>query len=477
MRSTSRKALAGRIAAAALFMCASNAAAQNPLTVRVESAGKPLAGALVAIVNSQNLVVKESLSSSSGSVTLDAPAGEYRVRVRRIGYRPFYSDPLTVPRSSPLVLTVESPRIVLQQMVVSASSQCGKINPDAATLAELWEEISKALRASQLTMEDLRNYARAETYRREIDGDGIVLANESQAVPIARNRPFGSPDPRALVSLGYVRGNEAAGWQFFGPDERVLLSDQFASTHCFRATRDKTKPGMIGVAFKPVPKREQADIDGVLWIDEASSELREITFKFVNAGTVTRYKAGGYSKFSRVPSGAWIVNDWQLKMPRLVSRAGSSIVEASGFVETGGRLISVEEAAAPPKVDSAALVDQTLPRLVEWTRICGAPPDSAYENTKGIIHGYVRDETGHPIEKAAVTIFFREFKPLPTTSAAVYPLRVNVETGYDGHYTACGFKRMSVGTVSASYSGFISDRVDFNFDKSLTARRDLILKR
>ena len=244
-------------------------------------------------------------------------------------------------------MSVESPRVVLQEMIVGASSQCGRINPDAATLAELWEEISKALRASQLMTTDLKGIARSETYKREVDGDGVVLVNDASAVPVTSNRPFGSPDPAALVSKGYVRGDIVRGWEFFGPDEKVLLSDGFASTHCFRALRDKTKPELIGVAFRPVPKRSQGDIEGVIWLDQKSAELREINFNFVNAGELTRFRPSGYSRFTRMPSGAWIVSDWRLRMPRLVEARGSiARITSSGFVETGGRLIPVDDSAA-----------------------------------------------------------------------------------------------------------------------------------
>ena len=473
--------------------------------------------------------------------------GDYRIRVRRIGYRPYYSEVIKVPRATPVEVTVESPRVVLQKIVVGASAQCGRINPDAAALAELWEEISKALRASQLTAGDLRGIVRSESYKREVDGDGVVLSNIVTPAAVGSNRPFGAPDPEALVALGYVRGDLVRGWEFFGPDEKVLLSDGFASTHCFRSLRDKTRPGLVGMSFRPAPKRTKGEIEGVIWLDQQSSELREITFNFVNAGELTRFRPSGYSRFTRLPSGTWIVSDWRLRMPKLVEARGESgRVVASGFVETGGRLITTEEAAATRRSyvrgvvfdslasrplsgarvtlgsatvdtdqngnfvinDAAsgtttvsfthALVEElgmmsiivpveisgdtarislgTPSRRTAWTRICGSAPDSSFENTRGVIHGYVRDGAGKPVERAAVTVLFTEFKAAPTTSTNAYPLRVDVVTGSDGHYAVCSLKRMSVGNVAAQYGGVRSTRSDFNFDKSLIVRRDLVLK-
>ena len=547
-RSTRSSALQRIVALlVAITICGVSADAQQSFVVRVETGGAPLNGALIALVGANNAVAAERLSTASGSASFDVAPGEYRVRVRRIGYRPFYSAMVSVPRSTPLVLTVESPRVMLKQVVVGASSQCGRINPDAATLAELWEEISKALRASELTPTDLRG-ARAEYYRREVDGDGVILSNDVRPMAVGSNRPFGAPDPGALVTRGYVRGDLVRGWEFFGPDEQVLLSDGFASTHCFRALRDKNKSGLIGVAFRPVPKRSQADIDGVIWLDQESSELREISFNFVNAGEITRFRPGGYSRFTRLASGAWIVSDWRLRMPRLVEARGAiSSVTASGFVENGGRVVMIEETAAAgrayvrgtvydslssrplsgarvklgsvtvdadrdgtftfadvekgtamvsiahPAIDElglAALVQRldiagdtvritlaTPSRRTAWTRICGSAPDSSFENTRGILHGYVRDESGNALSNAAVTISFTEYKPMPTTTEAVYPMRMNVVTGSDGHYAACRLKRMSVGKVTATNQTMTALRSEFSFDKSLITRRDLVIKR
>ena len=73
--------------------------------------------------------------------------------------------------------------------------------------------------------------------------------------PITVTRPFGAVDPGRLSRDGYVIGDPTIGWSYFGPDETVLLSDQFAATHCFRLVRDPLRAHEIGVAFEPVPKR------------------------------------------------------------------------------------------------------------------------------------------------------------------------------------------------------------------------------
>src|SRR5687767_10959376 len=100
-----------------LAILASAAAAQSQqpeLRVRIElDSQTPLSGALVGLIDATDRVAVEALSSVTGWVTLGATPGTYRARVRRIGFRPFYSEPVTIPRSSELILRVESPRVVL----------------------------------------------------------------------------------------------------------------------------------------------------------------------------------------------------------------------------------------------------------------------------------------------------------------------------------------------------------------------------
>jgi hypothetical protein len=190
------------------------------------------------------------------------------------------------------------------------------------------------------------------TYRREFGRRGEVVSRDSSIKPIQGQRPFGVPDPSSLLRRGYVRGSPETGWEYFGPDEGVLLSDDFAATHCFRVVRDrKNRDGQIGVAFEPAPGRTLSDIKGILWVDEKTSELRDIGFVYVNAGVLTRFEPGGFTKFRRVASGTWIVSEWQLRMPRLELKFGfRDSIDQIGTIENGGFLVgdAVNPASIPP---------------------------------------------------------------------------------------------------------------------------------
>ncbi len=340
----------------AIFVTTSALEAQAPtagLRVRVEgSPGVALPGALVALLGASDNVVAEGVAGLDGRRTLAAPGGSYRVRVRRIGYRPFISGGVTLPHPDELVLQVETQRVVLSTMVVSASFRCGAIDPNAQTLSAVWDEIAKALSASRLTTTDLAGIAFSRIYRMETDRFGKVTATDSSLQRVGANPPFGAVDAVVLAEKGYVIGDEASGWDHFGPDEVVLLSDQFAATHCFRLVRDAAHAGQIGVAFEPVPRRTVSDIKGVLWVDEGSSELRQIDFHYVNAGIFDRFNGGGFTHFRRMPSGAWIVDEWKLRMPRLQRFLGTGSLADTGprivvigYIETGGGIIAPPERA------------------------------------------------------------------------------------------------------------------------------------
>ena len=328
------------------LLAAGSVVAQSPaadLRVKLESPeGAAVPGALVALIDARDSVVAEGLSDERGMRILRAREGSYRVRVRRIGYQPFISLPVSLPRSGDLVLRIESPRVVLQSIVVNSKSQCKRSDRDARSLSVVWDEIDKALRASQITTSDLSGSGWAMTYHQESAADGTVISSDTSVFPITVTRPFGAVDPGRLSRDGYVIGDPTIGWSYFGPDETVLLSDQFAATHCFRLVRDPLRAHEIGVAFEPVPKRTVADITGVLWVDEATAELREIVFRYVNARPISEFDAGGFTRFRRSATGRWLVDDWRLRVPRLEMRPASYSRRfvAVGYADNGGGILS-----------------------------------------------------------------------------------------------------------------------------------------
>jgi hypothetical protein len=332
--------LGGVIAALSAPQLLPAQAPEADFRVRLEASdGSRIPGALIALLDSSQTVVREGVSNEDGMRVLRAPAGSYRVRVRRIGFLPYLSDPVTVAQGSDVLLRVNSPRVLLETIVVTSRSKCGPIDPNERILAVVWDEIAKALRTSQLVARDFSDYSASFTYRKTLSARRVVVSSDTTFRPVGNAKPFGVRDASLLAAHGYVVGNENAGWLYYAPDEAVLLSDQFAASHCFQVVRDKNRKGQVGIEFKPVPARVVPDIAGVLWVDERTAELRELIFRYVNAGALERFKAGGFARFRRVPSGSWIVDSWALSGPILQKSIEiPADLKVVGYVEDGGGL-------------------------------------------------------------------------------------------------------------------------------------------
>ena len=321
--------------------CLHSQDATGSIRVRaVDTNGIPVRGALAALIAPDGNTVVERLTDDSGFRILTATPGSYKVRIRRIGYEPFISSPISVPYEGELKIAVSGAQVSLATVVVTAGSQCRHTEVDQRAIGQLWEEISKALLGADLARTDFSDLGWIKVYKKEVGSRGKLVSLDTSLRKVGDARPFAASDPRTLATRGFVRGNLTVGWEYFAPDEKVLLSREFADTHCFSIVRDKKRSREVGVGFEPSPERKVGEVAGVIWLDEQSAELREIVFRFVNIGEVSRFKPGGTVHFRRLPSGAWIVDDWKLTFPVLELSVGSlERLIQSGYVENGGTIV------------------------------------------------------------------------------------------------------------------------------------------
>jgi hypothetical protein len=334
------KALAVIWGAILCFVATPESVRAQGIQIRVvdSTTAMPLGGALVALLDARGAVVAEALTSENGFRTFFAPAGPYRIRVRRIGFRPSLSGRVDLSPARVLTVAVQSEPVVLSTIVISARTSCRSLRAETSqALATVWGEVTKALEASRLTVGDLRGIGRGWTYIRTTGSSTVRDTSDTTFFTLSNQRPFAAIDPDTLAGAGYAIGDPLSGWSYFGPDETVLLSPSFARTHCFRLVRELAEPGLIGVAFESVRGRSTPDIAGVVWIDQRTSELRRIVFRYVNAGFISQYGGGGETRFVRLPSGAWLISSWHLRVPRPEMRRYR--VARDGFQENGGGLL------------------------------------------------------------------------------------------------------------------------------------------
>jgi hypothetical protein len=349
----------------------------------------PMPGVIVTLIDSAGAVVDRTLTTNAGTFRLrtEKPA-TYRLRALRVGFQPTESPAFALARGQLLEQSIEltSSAVALSAQRVEAQRRCD-MNPDSSSAAfGAWEEARKALDAALLTR-DRRHILEIVRYDRSTSvRTGAVLTESEAEQRGTTSRPFVAVPLADLDTMGYVYDTREFT-TFRAPDEKVLLSEQFAATHCFRLAQPKA-PDEVSVAFEPVGNRKLADIVGTLVLDRKSAALRRLEFTYVNVPRdVEREEAGGRVFFRALPGGAWIVDRWTMRFPmfeRVVKQLpnrGTDILRREeelklyAMQESGGEVSEVS--------DGNTIVWQTeRPHLV----------------------GSVRDGRGAPIPGATVTI-------------------------------------------------------------------------
>ncbi len=326
------------VALAALMASVAIASPLRAQTIRGRlvsaDSSRPVAGAIVVLRDSSNADIGRTLSGANGSFVIRMPApGLYRLRTLRIGFRPGDFGPYRMDASDDveLLLPLADTPISLAEIRVAGQNECRARDKGGAATLAVWEEARKALVATVLTRTDLKPIVTLANYERVVDpGTGRL---QSQAVRVLRGastRPYVSPlQPDEYAVRGYVEG-DASGVMYRAPDADVLLSDSFAAHHCFRLTSaaDSTQ---VALAFRPTRQESgRIDIGGTLLVDRRTGELRSLEFQYVGlSDVVTDAGAGGRMAFVRLPTGAWVIADWELTAPRVISVRGYRN-EASG---------------------------------------------------------------------------------------------------------------------------------------------------
>jgi hypothetical protein len=186
-------------------------------------------------------------------------------------------------------------------------------------VAALWDEVRKALTATQLTTAAALYRFNLRQYERELDPKTLsVRRSRSWERTGLNEEPYGSLPAESLATHGYVQVTREGTW-YYAPDARTFLSDAFMRTHCLRpAEPSAERRGLVGLAFEPVEKRDRTDVRGVLWLDARTAELEYLEFGYTGLPrNVSEHFFGGRVEFDRLPSGAWVVQRWHIRMPKL----------------------------------------------------------------------------------------------------------------------------------------------------------------
>lgn len=325
--------------AASAALCSSLAAtaplaAQQPVRGRVVDAGlaSPVPGALVTLLDPGGARVTSVLTSGSGAfVIADVAPGRYRLRAEMIGRRTVESDPFDVLGGSelpPRTLELPAEPISLEGLDVSTAERCEVGRDVAVATYQVWQEAEKALRTAQLTAQETLYRFVVRTYHRELDrSSGDVVRESTDEKVWLSSDPFSSLPPAEIERGGYVR-NEGGEPIIYGPNTDLLLSAEFQRTHCFGLREERERPGLIGLTFEPIEGRELPDIEGVLWVDARTAELRTLEFRYRNMPrTLIEGDYTGLAAFERLDGGHWVIRRWRLRSPVLEEAAEVTRIE------------------------------------------------------------------------------------------------------------------------------------------------------
>jgi hypothetical protein len=331
------------------------------LRLTEDALGRPVAGAIVRLM-SGTIAVAQGLTNEAGRIVLRAPgSGTYQLKADRIGWNGLLTEPFAMAAGEVLrrELVMPATRRELPTILVRGRSRCDPGGQGGPLAAALWEEIRNALTANVLTQRQNTVPLHVRQFVREVNLGRRILRQWTYRSTIRRGNAFISVSPTELASIGFVH-TAGDSVDYAAPDAALLLSDEFVGTHCFRVVRGDS--GLVGLAFEPVPGRKVPDVNGTMWVDQSTSELKYLEYDYTGLpDLLERARLGGRVEFERLPVGAWIVSYWHIRMPTLdstmVRGTGSTqqaVTRLVGFRDQGGRAeVSMNPLGA---VDRAILI-------------------------------------------------------------------------------------------------------------------------
>lgn len=375
---------------------------QNILVqVQEGESGRPIAGAFLSLLGSDGSAIRHALSNAEGRFLFTTGnLGPYSVRAEMIGRETREVTELLLDPGESRTVTLRLPvrAIPLDGIEVQAEGRCRLRPEEATTTAQVWEEARKALAVQQWAESERVLEFGLLSFSRDLDPHDLTILSEQRrgSRRVSRN-PIQSLPPTVLARDGFVQPAEAGQYDYFGPDARVLLSDTFLDTHCLQVTQSRDYPGSIGLSFEPVHPGGPPDISGVFWLatDDWRLQFLDYTYTWSPYGE-TGERATGRVEFEDLPSGAWIIRRWWIRMPMVgrdhgVQRWGGTGLRVIGYREVGGEIVDV---STLNHVRLAEASWATLTGTV-WDSTAAGPLTGAEVFLRGTGYNTVTDSAGH----------------------------------------------------------------------------------
>lgn len=318
---------------------------QSVRGIVVDRADQPVSGVVVQLLDSSAHSVARALSNERGEFFLATQQpGRYRLHTLRIGFHPVTSDAFTLAageQHAERVVLAGLP-MMLDTFRVAGQNVCRSVGDSGAVTYALWAQVRGALMATQLAAAGRTINATTVAYARTLDpATQRVRTMDARVQTAYVAQPWHAAPTDSLRRFGYVV-TDANGWTtYFAPGIETLLSDAFVEDHCFHLVQQTQS---VGIAFEPSRERRGTpEIQGTLWIDRASTELRNMTVRFTNVPSEEADGSGADVQFVRLKNGSWVIAGWSLRMPVVVrtvteQRFGGEQLHLQEIRQTGGLL-------------------------------------------------------------------------------------------------------------------------------------------
>ena len=423
-----------------------------------DSSGSPAAGVLIEALGATDRArLASTLTDARGYFVLPLPANTpATVRALRVGFRPTDFGSFTLAagetRTERFFLTGDA--VVLERIFVVTQSACGAPSSSGRLVATLIDEARKAIRSTQTS--SIRGRLNAEwsvaTQLTTLEGNPITAPTVRQSQS-STDRPFVSLTPDSLARVGYLETRET-DYTYFAPGPEVLLSEDFVEAHCFQAVpRTGDDREWIGLAFRPAASRRGiVGIQGTLWLDRPTAELRRLDYSYVNLPRdLAATPAGGNVEFLRLPSGAWLVNRWSIRMPRPTDTeetvfrrglraAGSTIVRRINSMEVAsGEVREIRAGNDVIFTQESAIAETNVARSdASIASLCSTPLAA----DEGVLWGRVLDAEQQPVAGARLAFEWRPNMRWVAAWQRSWETRsATVTTESDGSWFVCAVLR------------------------------------
>lgn len=287
--------------------------------VHDSTAGHPLAGAIVQVLDSAGRPGARSITDADGRFVVTVSSAAARLRVLRIGYRPSETV-LPGNRTVPVEIRLGHLPPILDVMRVTGRELCPG-SPERGAAFEIWQQARTGLLATIVARDLKPAQATTMTYTTHLSPNDMRVRLQTKAVVKgSTTRPFmASAAPSFFARVGYMI-EDGPTRIFNAPDADVLIDQSFATTHCFRLRRaDAAHPGQVGVAFAPIGGRDTlVEVEGVIWVDAATPQLRSLDFTFTSLEPAAMdADAGGHVEFRTMSNGVSFIDRWNLRLAGL----------------------------------------------------------------------------------------------------------------------------------------------------------------